>query len=93
MPESITADNIDSRFPMDIWQLRRYLSWANPHGGDAEIQGDMDLSTVLMIAQIQEAVKLAANCNKEQLNGVKMKANECGSSRLECVGWLQFAST
>jgi hypothetical protein len=40
----------------------------------------MDLSMVLMIAQIQEAVKLVANCNKEQLNGVKMKANECGSS-------------
>jgi hypothetical protein len=37
-------------------------------------------------------VKLVANQNKEQLNGVKMKANECGSSQLECVGWLQFAS-
>jgi hypothetical protein len=42
------------------------LSWANLHGGDAEIQGDMDLSMVLMIAQIQEAVKLVANHNKEQ---------------------------
>ena len=92
MPEPITADNMDSRFPMDIWQLRQYLSRANPHGGDYEIQGDMDLSMVLTIAQIQEAVKLAANQNKEQLNGVKMKANECGSSQLECVGWLQFAS-
>jgi hypothetical protein len=30
MPEPITADNVDSRFPMDIWQLRQYLSWANP---------------------------------------------------------------
>jgi hypothetical protein len=68
------------------------LSWANPCGGDYKIQGDMDLSMVLMIAQIQEAVKLVANHNKEQLNGVKMKANECGSSWLECVGWLQFAS-
>jgi hypothetical protein len=61
MPEPITADNVDSRFPMDIWQLRRYLSRANPCGGDYEIQGDMDLSMVLMIAQIQEAVKLVAN--------------------------------
>jgi hypothetical protein len=91
--ESITADNLDSRFPMNIWQLRRYLSRASPRGGDAEIQGDMDISTVLTVPQIQEAVKLAANHNKDLLNGVKMKANECGSSRLQCVGWLQFAST
>jgi hypothetical protein len=91
--ESITADNLDSRFPMNIWQLRRYLSRASPRGGDAEIQGDMDISTVLTVPQIQEAVKLAANRNKDLLNGVKMKANECGSSRLQCVGWLQFAST
>jgi hypothetical protein len=91
--EAITADNLDSRFPMNIWQLRRYLSRASPRGGDAEIQGDMDISTVLTVPQIQEAVKLAANCNKDLLNGVKMKANECGSSRLQCVGWLQFAST
>jgi hypothetical protein len=91
--EAITADNLESRFPMNIWQLRRYLSRASPCGGDAEIQGDMDLSTVLMVPQIQEAVKLAANRNKDLLNGVKMKANECGSSRLQCVGWLQFSST
>ena len=64
---------------------------ANPCGGDYEIQGDMDLSMVLTVSQIQEAVKLVANQNKEQLNGVKMKANECGSSQLECVGWFQFA--
>jgi hypothetical protein len=91
--EAITADNLDSRFPMNIWQLRRYLSRASPRGGDAEIQGDMDISTVLTVPQIQEAVKLAANRNKDLLNGVKMKANKCGSSRLQCVGWLQFAST
>ena len=64
-----------------IWD-QNWSQRVSPHGGDAKIQGDMDLSTVLMIAQIQEVVKLVANCNKELLNRVKMKTNECGSSRL-----------